>query len=153
MERSETVKSALVTAYRNGSTRVRDLAADLSDDQFWTNPYPYGNAFGHLVLHLTGNLNAFIGADIAGTDYVRDREREFTDPSRPPKEDVLRAFDRAVGLVIETLEAQTAESLTAAHPSERPEFGTRFGVFLTCAAHLQHHIGQMIYLQKELLRS
>ena len=153
MHLSETLKDALTLAYENGATRVRDLATNLSDDQFWTKPYPYGNTFGHLVLHLTGNLNTFIGGNIAGTGYVRDREREFTDPSRLPKEEVLQAFDRAVNLVVETLEAQTEESLTAAYASDRPEFHTRFGVFLTCAAHLQHHVGQLIYLQNELKRS
>ena len=34
----------------------------LSEEQFWRNPFPYGNDIGHLVLHLTGNLNYYIGA-------------------------------------------------------------------------------------------
>ena len=56
------------------------LAEGLSDVQFWARPYPYGNSMGHLVLHLTGNLNFYIGREMAGTGYVRDREREFHDP-------------------------------------------------------------------------
>jgi len=38
----------------------------LSNEQFWPKPYPYGNSIGHLVLHLTGNLNYYIGARVGG---------------------------------------------------------------------------------------
>ena len=63
--------------YAANTARIRELAAPLSNEQFWQKPYPYGNSFGHLVLHLTGNLNYYIGAQIANTGYVRDRPREF----------------------------------------------------------------------------
>ena len=36
------------------AAHARQLAVELSEDEFWTRPYPYGNTFGHLVLHLTG---------------------------------------------------------------------------------------------------
>ena len=58
----------------------------LSNEQFWRKPYPYGNSIGHLVLHMTGNLNYYIGARVAETGYVRDRDREFTDKQPPAKE-------------------------------------------------------------------
>lgn len=150
---SDTVSEALTRAFREYAERSRALADGLTNEQFWTKPYPYGNSFGHLVLHLTGNLNTFIGADIAETGYVRDREREFTDPSKRPKAEVMQDFDAAIELVVETLEAQSEESLTALparsgweHSGDQSSFGT----FLHCAAHLNHHVGQMIYLEKEL---
>ncbi len=52
----------------------------IPEDQLWTKPFAFGNSIGHLVLHLTGNLNHYVGALVAGTGYVRDREHEFTDP-------------------------------------------------------------------------
>src|SRR5437870_10527990 len=58
--------------------------------------YPYGNSVGHLVLHMTGNLNYYIGARVAGTGYVRDRDREFTDGQPPRKDEALGAFDRTI---------------------------------------------------------
>ncbi len=150
---SDTVLGALTGAFREYAERTRALSDGLTDEQFWTKPYSYGNSFGHLVLHLTGNLNTFIGADIAKTGYVRDREREFTDTSKRPKADVLRDFDAAIALVVKTLEAQSAESLTALpvrsgweHSGDQSSFGT----FFHCAAHLNHHVGQMVYLEKEL---
>ena len=156
MELETAVQKGLSGAFSTYAERVRQLSEPLSDEQFWTKPYPYGNSFGHLILHLTGNLNTYIGAQIAGTGYVRDREREFTEQARPSKDEVLGNFDVAVAMVTATLETQTSESLVAMpedsagnHFSDR----SRFAVFLHCASHLNHHVGQMIYLEKELDRT
>jgi len=62
-----TIASSLAARYTRLAGVVRELAAPLSDEQFWAKPFAYGNSFGHLVLHLTGNLNYYIGAQIAGT--------------------------------------------------------------------------------------
>jgi hypothetical protein len=120
--------------------------------QFWKNPYGYGNSIGHLVLHLTGNLNYYIGAQVAGSGYVRNRDLEFTDATRPLKEEVLRAFDRAIQLVVATVGKQTAADWSAEYSAERSEGKNRFAILLRCAAHADHHLGQIIYLSKELAR-
>src|SRR5947199_1224700 len=104
-----TVERSFAERYMQLADLVRGMAKDLTDEQFWRKPFPYGNSFGHLVLHLTGNLNYYIGAQIAQTGYVRDRPREFNDPNPPSKEDALRRFDDAVGMVIKIVHAQTPE--------------------------------------------
>jgi Protein of unknown function (DUF1572) len=150
-ELSATAASGFMNSYRNFSRHVHALSDTLSEEQFWTKPYPYGNSFGHLVLHLTGNLNYYIGARIAGTGYVRDREREFNDQAGRSKEEVLRGLDEAVSLVLATLESQTAETWSEAYEAtDAADFvRDRFSVFLRCATHFDHHLGQMIYLEKE----
>ena len=150
MSLSVTVSESLADAYERYAERIHDLAAGLSDEQFWTKPYPYGNSFGHLVLHLTGNLNHFIGAQIAGTRYVRDREREFTDTSKPPKAEVLKDFGDAITRVVTTIGVQSDESWSAADEALRAD--NRFSEVLNCLTHLRLHIGQMIYLEKALAR-
>lgn len=151
----DTIKSAFIHAYRDFAVRVRALSENLSEEQFWTKPYAYGNSFGHLTLHLTGNLNYYIGAQVAGTGYVRDREREFTEPSPPSKEEALRRFDEAIEMVTATLERQTAESWSERYSATGAGDAVqdRFSIFLRCAAHLHHHVGQMIYLEKEFSKS
>ncbi len=153
MDLATAVTEGLSGAFGTYAGRVRQLSETLSEEQFWTRPYPYGNSFGHLALHLTGNLNEYIGKQIAGTGYVRDRELEFTDTARPPKGEVLAAFDRATDMVLETLEAQAAQTLVLTPAdAERAHFSTQscFSAFLHCTSHLNHHVGQMIYLEKEL---
>jgi hypothetical protein len=149
MPLSSTVSTGFARDYERCRQRVHELAAPLSDDAFWTKPYPYGNSFGHLVLHLTGNLSYYIGARVAETGYVRTRDREFTETARRPKADVLRDFDAAVDLVLRAIAAQRDDDWTAPYSGVgEPEAHTRFDIFLKCAMHVSHHVGQMVYLGK-----
>src|SRR5205823_8492414 len=107
------IANGLAERYTYLADRVRELAAPLSEEQFWQKPFPFGNSFGHLVLHLTGNLNYYIGAQIAGTGYVRDRPREFSDPNPPSKEEALKLFDDALAMVLKTIRAQSADDWSA----------------------------------------
>jgi hypothetical protein len=147
-----TLTSVLTDRYTAYAARVRELAAPLTNAQFWQKPFPFGNSFGHLVLHLTGNLNYYIGAQIAGTGYVRDRPREFNDPNPPSKEEALGNFENAVGMVLETIRKQRHEDWSREYSGVGSDARNRFDIVVICAAHMQHHIGQMIYLGYELSR-
>jgi hypothetical protein len=141
--------SVLADRYAANAARVRELAGPLTEKQFWQKPFPYGNSFGHLVLHLTGNLNYYIGAQIAKTGYIRDRAREFNDPNPPSKEEALKNLDDAVALVIRTIRGQSSEDWSAEYSGVGTNAQTRLGIVIVCVAHMQHHIGQMIYLGYE----
>lgn len=147
-----TLAEGLANRYFANLARVRELASPLTEKQFWTKPFPYGNSFGHLVLHLTGNLNYYIGAQIANTGYVRDREHEFTDSNPPRKEDALKRLDAAVAMAMETIRAQSLANWAKAYSAVGTYCGNRLDIVMQCAAHMQHHIGQMIYLGNELKR-
>jgi len=143
------LSSVLSARYATNATCIRELAAPLTNLQFWQKPYPYGNSFGHLVLHLTGNLNYYIGAQIAETGYVRERQREFNDPNPPSKEEALKRFDEAVAMVIRTIQAQSPDDWSREYSGVGADAKTRLDMVIQCAAHMQHHIGQMIYLAFE----
>jgi hypothetical protein len=147
---SSTVSSVLIDRYTANAARVRELAAPLSEAEFWQKPYAYGNSFGHLVLHLTGNLNYYIGTQIANTGYVRDRPREFNDANPPSKAEALARFDQAVAMVAATLKKQTEQDWSAPYSGVGARAEIRLDMVVQCAAHMQHHIGQMIYLGYEL---
>ena len=144
-----TLSSVLTSRYTANAARVHELAAPLTNAQFWQKPFPYGNSFGHLILHLTGNLNYYIGAQIAQTGYVRDRPREFNDPNPPSKEEALQRFDDAVAMVLKTIGARSHEDWSAEYSGAGTNAQTRLDMIMQCAAHIQHHIGQMIYLGYE----
>lgn len=147
---ADTVVSEFASRFENVAAKLHKWVDPLSHQQFWRNPYPYGNSIGHLVLHLTGNLSYYIGAQIAGSGYVRDRDREFTEAARTNKDDVLRTFDRAIQLVVDTIRKQSPESWSSAYSAERSKETNRFAIVLSCAAHADHHLGQIIYLSREL---
>jgi hypothetical protein len=145
-ELNAVLSEALVGHYTTNAARVRELAEPLSERDFWRKPFPFGNSFGHLVLHLTGNLSYYVGAQIAGTGYVRDRPREFNDPNPPSKEEALARFDRAVAMVVATIGRQSPDDWARPYAGAGAEVINRLDMVAQCAAHIQHHIGQMIYL-------
>jgi uncharacterized damage-inducible protein DinB len=147
-----TIAVDLAARYKKLALVVHDLSAALSDDQFWAKPFPFGNSFGHLLLHITGNLNYYIGAQIADTGYVRNRPLEFSDATRLPKTDVLKQFDEAVELTVATIASQRAEDWTREYGGTGSEAHNRFEIVLQCVTHLHHHIGQMMYLAFALKR-
>jgi uncharacterized damage-inducible protein DinB len=152
-ELNEVVGSGLAEYYEYVGRTLHKWVDPLSNEQFWKKPYPYGNSVGHLVLHLTGNLNYYIGARIAESGYVRDRDKEFTDQQPPSKETALKAFDRAIAMVAGTIRKQGAEDWGKSYSAERePEAKDRFHILLRSAGHAYHHVGQIIYLTRELAR-
>lgn len=144
--------ATLADRYTANLRRIRELAAPLSEKQFWAKPFSFGNSFGHLILHLTGNLNYYIGAQIANTGYVRDREREFTDAEPPSKEETLKRLDAAVLMVVETIGRQSSADWATEYSATLTNCANRLDIMTHCAAHMQHHIGQMIYIGYELKR-
>jgi hypothetical protein len=135
--------------FRHLGGRVEKAAMAIPEDQLWTKPFAFGNSIGHLVLHLTGNLNHYVGSLVAGTDYVRDREHEFIDPAKSPRDEVLARFRAALDMVIRTVESQDETDFAMPVDAQKP-IQTRFGLFLVCAAHMNNHIGQMSYLVQAL---
>jgi uncharacterized damage-inducible protein DinB len=151
---NDTVGAGLAGYYDYIAAQLHKWVDPLSNEQFWRRPYPYGNSAGHLVLHLTGNLNYYLGARVAETGYVRDRDREFSEKRPPHKDEALEAFDRTIAMVVETIRKQGAGDWGEAYTAERePEAKDRFQIFVRCAGHAYHHVGQLVYLSRELART
>jgi Protein of unknown function (DUF1572) len=152
-ELSETIATGFDNYYRYIAAHLHKWVDPLTPEQFWRNPYGYGNSVGHLVLHLTGNLSYYIGARVAETGYIRYRDREFTEPKRLDKDEVLKKFDRTIDMVVEAVRHQAPEEWMVSYSAERePEAANRFQIFLRCAGHAYHHVGQIIYLSRELAK-
>ena len=139
------LKQEFTRYFRHLASRVERAVRSLPREKLWVKPFSFGNSVGHLVLHLTGNLKHYVGAGMAGSSYVRDRAREFTDPTQYPPEEILKQFHEAVEMVVRTIDALDEQGLLAPAPDQSP-IQTRFGLLMVCAAHLNNHIGQMSYL-------
>ena len=123
---------------------VRQTAEPLSEKQLWAKPVEPGNSVGHLILHLTGNLNFFVGAQLGGTGYVRDREREFTETQPIPKAALLANLDAAVATFRRVVSGLNPEQLAAPHPTAK--FGTVLKTLVHLVAHFAVHRGQISYI-------
>ena len=125
---------------------IKTLAEPLSEEQFWRKPIEPGNSFGHLVLHLTGNLSHFAGARLGKTGYVREREREFTEANPPAKAEAMARLDEAVAIYRRVVEALPGEQFVEAHPDAM--FGTVISALVRLVAHFALHRGQMSYIAR-----
>ena len=133
-------------------TMTRDLAALRAElrayprpEHLWELPPGIRNSAGTLALHVSGNLQHFIGAQLGGTGYVRDRPAEFSERN-VPLDELEERLDRSIRVVEETLGALREEDLARDYPLELAGARLSTGLFLAhLAAHLAYHLGQVDY--------
>jgi Protein of unknown function (DUF664) len=141
---ADVAKTALLRHMDHYRDAVRELAAPLTEAQFWARPTEPGNSIGNLVLHLTGNLSHRVGALLGGTGYVRDREREFSVGNAPPKAETLAKLDDAVATFRRVVESLDEARLAAAYPEGL--YPTVLDGLIALLAHFALHRGQMSYI-------
>ena len=110
-EFTKTAKIGLIEELEKLRDEIRKAADPLTEEQFWKKPLDNSNSVGHLVLHLTGNLSHFVGAQLGKTGYVRDREREFTESTPPSKAQALAGLDDAVAVFRRVVASLSEEDL------------------------------------------
>jgi len=79
---------------RDLATLRREVEAYPDERDLWREVPGVPNVGGTLVLHLTGNLQHYFGARLAGTGYVRDRPAEFA-RRNVPRPELLRSMPPA----------------------------------------------------------
>lgn len=123
----------------------RELLAYEREADLWTCPPGIENPAGSLALHAAGNIQHFLGTHVAGTGYVRDREREFAGRGIPRTE-LLGELDRAKDAVRSALDGFPVSRLDEPLPVDVGGIRPQTGVFLLhLAAHLAYHLGQVDY--------
>jgi uncharacterized damage-inducible protein DinB len=123
----------------------REIALYPSDESLWRVPPGISNSGGTLALHLAGNIQHFVGAQLGETGYVRDRDSEFAvrDLSR---EELLHKIEQTVTVVQETFERLDSRRLAEEYPQEVGGVNMRTDDFLVhLASHLGYHLGQVDY--------
>jgi uncharacterized damage-inducible protein DinB len=143
---ADAVRSTLIAEMEELRNEVRKLAEGLTDEQIWRRPLEHSNSIGHLMLHLSGNLNHFVGAQLGNTGYIREREREFTESNFPPRAQLFEQLDNAVATFHRVVGQLTEEQLLGPHPTER--FGTVLKALVYIVAHFALHRGQMSYIAR-----
>lgn len=121
------------------------------DGDLWRTMPGILNSVGTIAVHLCGNLRHFIGHEIGGDDYVRQREAEFSGTPKP-KAEVIAEIARAREAVDGTLSALDPARLADEMPSPPPHHaGRSIGFFLIqLSCHLSRHTGQANYLRRML---
>jgi uncharacterized damage-inducible protein DinB len=141
----------LIQLYTRDLDRLKnEIDAFQNEGQLWQLTGHVKNTAGNLCLHLVGNLNTYIGKNLGGTSYVRNREAEFS-LKDVPREELIAQLVQTKADVIVTLEKMQEEDLAHPYPENVLGYEMSTGFFLIhLAAHLSYHMGQINYLRRIL---
>jgi hypothetical protein len=119
-----------------------------NEEDLWRTQGSVKNSSGNLALHITGGLNHFIGATLAKTGYVRDRNQEFIRKGVERKI-LVAQLEELIPMINETLNVLTPEHMEAEYPIffDKPKTSTSY-VLVQLLAHLNYHLGQVNYLRR-----
>ena len=120
------------------------------EKKIWCVEKSIANSAGNLCLHLIGNLNTYLGVVIGKTNYIRNRELEFSQKDIPRSE-LISKIEATVIVVNDALNKLTDDALHEEYPLlvfEKKTSTLYFLVHLT--THLAYHLGQINYHRRLL---
>lgn len=137
------VLTALIT--RDLQKLKSELELYQQEASIWKVEKNIANSAGNLCLHLVGNLNAYVGAILGKTGYVRDRDAEFALKNIPRKE-LIQKIEATLEMIQNVLPTVRADALAAEYPVLVLKEKTTTEYFLIhLAVHLGYHLGQVNY--------
>jgi uncharacterized damage-inducible protein DinB len=120
------------------------------ESKLWIIDKNIANSAGNLCLHLIGNLNTYIGTELGGTGYIRNRDLEFSQKDVPQAE-LLGKIDETILIVDKVLNTVTSPQLEEDYPVIVFKDKMTTGFFLIhLIAHLDYHLGQINYHRRLL---
>lgn len=121
-----------------------------NESSIWIIDKNISNSAGNLCLHLMGNLNTYIGAEIGKTGYIRNRPLEFS-LKDIPRSELIEKIEDAIIIVNNALDSLTEVDLESIYPQIVFEKEMTTGFFLVhLSTHLAYHLGQINYHRRLL---
>lgn len=144
---TETIK----TLFNRDLNKLKsEIGSYKNEANLWVINKEIANSAGNLCLHLIGNLNTYIGATLGSTNYIRNRELEFS-LKDIPKQELLNMIEATIIMVSETLDKITEEQLNIEYPMLIFQEKTSTEFFLVhLTTHLAYHLGQINYHRRLL---
>ena len=129
---------------------INEIELYHDEKKLWVVEKNISNSAGNLTLHLIGNLNAYIGAEIGKTGYVRNRPLEFS-LKEISRNELIARITATMKVVEGSLDKLTADQLEAEYPVMVFAEKMTTGFFLIhLATHLSYHLGQINYHRRLL---
>ena len=127
-----------------------ELALFPEESQIWATLPGVSNSAGNLALHVSGNLQHFVGAVLGGTGYVRDRPLEFSARGLS-RATVITEIERTTQVIETVLPTLSEDVLAVEYPDVLGGLRIPTGLFVHhLASHLAFHLGQAGYLRRIL---
>lgn len=146
------VTETLKTLFNRDLNKLKtEIESYENESSIWQIDKNISNSAGNLCLHLIGNLNTYIGAELGKTDYIRNRPLEFS-LKDIPKSELIEKIEATIQVVNSTLETLNDTDLEKNYPQIVFEKEMTTGFFLIhLATHLGYHLGQINYHRRLVL--
>jgi hypothetical protein len=135
--------------FRGNKRLADDAIAQLSDEQFFTQPDPESNSVAIVVKHMAGNLHSrftdFLTSD--GEKADRNRDQEFVSGPDVTREQLLQSWERGWGILFDTVNSLTANDLGRT-VTIRTEPHSVLQALNRAYGHCAYHVGQITFLAK-----
>lgn len=144
------VKTLKSLFYRDLNRLKTEIASYSKEENIWIVDRSIANSAGNLCLHLIGNLQTYIGAEIGKTGYIRNREAEFA-LRDIPRTVLLDGIDDTIRVVDQALDKLEEDDLVAKYPIlVFDEMTTTEYLLVHLTTHLTYHLGQINYHRRLL---
>lgn len=145
-------KNSLIDLFDRDLNRLKDeINLFENETEIWLTPGSIKNSPGNLCLHICGNLKHFIGAVLGNTNYIREREKEFS-LKNIPRLKLLANVDETLVVVKNSILNLEEEILLQRYPIDVLGYEMTTEYFLIhLTTHLNYHLGQINYLRRILI--
>ena len=127
-----------------------EIEAYQNEENLWIIDKSIANSAGNLCLHLVGNINHFIGAQLGNTGYIRHRELEFS-LKDVPRAELIEKTEATIAMIDSVLPQLSEDDLKKEYPLIVFESKMTTDYFLIhLVAHLDYHLGQINYHRRLL---
>ncbi|MEK4007262.1 DUF1572 family protein [Paenibacillus sp. FSL H3-0333] len=132
------------------STRLIKALQQLNDEQVNWRPDNTSNSISTLIKHVEGNIHERILKGILHQDVHRNRDEELkqTYITRSELEKAIQAKFEFVIVTVKNITDEELEQTQWVRNRER----TNLDMLHQCAAHYSEHMGQIIYITKQILQ-
>ena len=140
------VVNILKTLFNRDLTKLKsEIELYENENKIWLVEKGITNSAGNLTLHLIGNLNTYIGAEIGKTNYIRNRALEFSQKDIQKKE-LIKSIEETIIMIEKALDTLTEEDLKKEYPVLVFDKKTSTEYLLIhLSTHLAYHLGQINY--------
>jgi hypothetical protein len=129
---------------------IQEIQAFPNDETLWQVLPGVTNPAGNLALHLAGNLREYIGRQLGGDAYTRQRPLEFSSKGLPATELVAR-IGEALQVVPRVIAGLSEQQMDALYPEQTHPIPLSTRQYLVhLYGHFNYHLGEIDYLRRIL---